>query len=75
MTRLLKKQPLIGRQAEIYDFMVNFKAENGRVPNTREIAEGAGVSTGNISDAKSALAYKGYIRIIGRGKYEIEGDE
>lgn len=74
MARLLEKQPLSGRQAEIYDFMVRFKAENGRVPNCKEIAEGTEASS-SISVAKRTLAYKGYIRIIGHGKYEIEGGE
>jgi hypothetical protein len=54
--------------------MVRFKAENGRVPNCKEIAEGTEASS-SISVAKRALAYKGYIRIIGHGKYEIEGGE
>ncbi len=74
MARLLEKQPLSGRQAEVYDFMVRFKAGNGRVPNCKEIIEGTGAST-DISGVKRNLSHKGYIRIIGRGKYEIEGDE
>lgn len=74
MGRLLPKQPLTDRQRETYEFMLDFAAEHGRVPTSKEMLEGTSArNIGTLSGIKTALASKGYIRIIGYGKYELEG--
>lgn len=73
MARLLKRQKLTDKQREVYEFMRDFDAANGRPPKTKEIIAGTSlVHVGQITNAKRALSVKGYITITGYGKYEVE---
>lgn len=73
MARLLKKAALSDVQRDVYEFIVGFSSEYGRVPKLIEIVEGCKHRNEHtVKDAKRVLVGKGYIRITGHGKYEIE---
>ncbi len=66
----LKK--LTDRQREVYDFIIEFRRENGFAPTIREISHSFNFNIKSAHDHLKALARKGWIKRAGKGSRAIE---
>ena len=64
---------LTGRQREIYEFIVQFRRENGCSPSIPELQRAFGIRSPNgVAGHLQALEAKGYIRRAERGSRQVD---